>query len=269
MFHVKHHQKVVVLLSSYTMSIKECLDLWVGQESYNLKDKIEKGRVKLFDFDYPIFDPAYKKIFETHFIRTFFTREIGFETDGLFKFHLETWMLVNMPYFNKLFESELITFDPLTNTKIDTTQKKTNDKTQNRTSKTDSTNSGSSEQTSNSNTSDSQFSRHLDSNTPDSRLTITTQDGKGVIEYASNIQENTNKDTKTASATTSATAKDTANVNSSGTGEINEIEDYLESKVGKIGDQSFAAMLNEYRTSFMRIEKQIFREMQELFILVY
>jgi hypothetical protein len=256
-------------MASYTMQLREYIEMWSQNETLSTRDQIEKGRTHLFDFDYPIFDADYKKVFETHFIRTFFTREIGFETEGLFKFHLETWLLVNMPYYNKLFESELITFDPLTNTKIDTTQKKTNDKTQTRSSTTDSTNNGTSEQTSNSDSTDNQFARHLESNTPDSRLTITTDDGKGVIEYASQIQENTNSNTKTSNVTSSATAEDTANVTSSGTGEINEIEDYLESKVGKIGDQTFAAMLNEYRTSILRIEKQIFKEMQELFMLVY
>jgi hypothetical protein len=58
-------------------------------------------------------------------------REIGFETEGLFKFNLETWMIINMPFFNKLFESESLTFDPLTNYKLDTTHNKKADRTSN------------------------------------------------------------------------------------------------------------------------------------------
>jgi hypothetical protein len=256
-------------MASYTMQLREYIEMWSQNETLSTRDRIEKGRTKLFDFDYPIFDADYKKVFETHFIRQFYMREIGFETEGLFKFHLETWLLVNMPYFNKMFQSELIDFDPLTNTKIDTSQKKTNDKLQTRSSKTDSTNNGSSTQTSDGTSSQNKFARHLDSNTPDSRLTITSNDGEGVIEYASNIQENTNKDSQTSNSTSSATVEDTANVTSSGTGEINEVEDYVESKVGKIGDQSYSSMINEYRTTLLRVEKQIFKEMQELFMLVY
>jgi hypothetical protein len=288
-------------MSNYTMPLREYIEMWSQNESLSTRDKIEKGRTKLFDFDYPIFDVSYKKVFETHFIRNFFTREIGFETEGLFKFHLETWLMVNMPYFNKLFESELIAFDPLTNTKQDTTIKKTNDKTQSNTSKTDGTSnttndatnsttgntttSNTENQTANGSQTGSDFNRQLESNTPDSRLTITTNDGAGVIEYASKIQENSDKKTntteetnevthdgtvdKTSTATTHATGEDVTSVTSTGNGTINEIEDYLQSKTGKIGSQTYSSMVNEYRESFLRIEKQMFREMQELFMLVY
>jgi hypothetical protein len=30
--------------------------MWVGEQASSIKDKIELGRAKLFDFDYPIFD---------------------------------------------------------------------------------------------------------------------------------------------------------------------------------------------------------------------
>src|SRR5213595_3196529 len=104
-------------MATYTMELKDYIEQ-VTQDvaTHSTRDRIEIGRPKLFDFDYPIFDPAYKNVFETHFIRNFYMREIGFETEGLFKFYLENWLSVNMPYFNKLFESELIAFDPLTNT---------------------------------------------------------------------------------------------------------------------------------------------------------
>jgi hypothetical protein len=58
-------------------------------------------------------------------------------------------------------------------------------------------------------------------------------------------------------------------VTGSANANINEIEDYIESKVGKTGDQSYSKMLNEYRDTFLRIEKMIFKEMNELFMLVY
>src|SRR5690606_40563614 len=57
-------------------------------------------------------------VFETYFIIHFYMREIGFETEGLFKFYLETWLLVHMPYYNQLFKSELIEYDPLSNSQV-------------------------------------------------------------------------------------------------------------------------------------------------------
>mgnify|MGYP001604760735 FL=1 len=43
-------------------------------------------------------------------------REIGFETVGLFKFKLENKLNEIMPYYNQLYLSERMEFDPLANT---------------------------------------------------------------------------------------------------------------------------------------------------------
>jgi hypothetical protein len=243
------------------MQLREYIEQASQNETLSTRDKIEKGRPKLFDFDYPIFDPAYKKTFETHFIRTFYMREIGFETEGLFKFHLENWLSINMPYFNKMFESELLQFDPLTNTKLDVTKNKTIDRDQSQTTTTDGTN----ESTSTGNATSDSFGRNLESNNPDTRLAITTLDGAGVIQYASGIDEAT----KTTTNDSTGTVNDTTNVTGTASATLDEIENYIENKVGKIGDQSFSKMVVEYRQSLIRVEKMIFKEMQELFMLVY
>jgi hypothetical protein len=243
------------------MQLREYIEQASQYETLSTRDKIEKGRSKLFDFDYPIFDSAYKNVFETHFIRNFYMREIGFETEGLFKFHLENWLSINMPYFNKMFESELLQFDPLTNTKLDVTKNKTIDRDQSQTTTTDGTN----ESTSTGNATSDSFGRNLESNNPDTRLAITTLDGAGVIQYASGIDEAT----KTTTNDSTGTVNDTTNVTGTASATLDEIEDYIESKVGKIGDQSFSKMVVEYRQSLIRVEKMIFKEMQELFMLVY
>jgi hypothetical protein len=256
-------------MSTYTITLKEVIDLYTIDEGANVRDKIELGRTKLFDFDYPIFDESYRKVFETKFIRNFFMREIGFETEGLFKFQLETWLSINMPYFNKLFESELISFDPLSNTKLNDTSTKHHDVTNNQSSLMDGTNSGSTNQTANGSLTEDNFDRQLESDTPDGRLGLTATDGTGVIEYANNIKENNENNSKTSTNTTTGSTNDSSHVTSSSNGTINTTEDYVASKIGKVGSQSFSSMVNEYRDSFIRIEKRIFKEMQELFMLVY
>jgi hypothetical protein len=259
-----------------------------SQDTENLSwdQRIEIGRPKLFDFDYPIFDINYKKVFETHFINNFYMSEIGFETEGLFKFRLKNWMNVNMPYFNKLFESELLDFDPLVNSMTEIRKTKSNDKKQNQTSTMDGnssgtahqTNNGTTHQTSNGTGTEDNFSRNLLSDTPESRLTITSNDGTGVIEYASKIEEDNTNNSKTASNTedgtsnntVDGTSSETSHVGSTSNTSINETEDYLQYIAGKTGDSTFSSMVNEYRSTFLRIEKDIFREMRkELFMLVY
>jgi hypothetical protein len=291
-------------MASYTMQLREYIEMWSqDEEDKSIRDIIETGRPKLFDFDYPLFTPDYKKDFETKFIRQFYMSEIGFETEESFKFHLENWLNINMDYFNNLFKSELIEFDPLTNTKLDVTNNKILDITKN--DQRDITNHSTTDGTSNTindgtsstdvvsgsdsteNVGDSRFNRQLDSDTPDTRLSITPNaDGSGVIEYASKITENKETDTRdvtkhvdgtnNSDTTDHSTSDVTANSVTDGTigdtlvSTTHETDNVTQNKTGKIGDQSYSKMLMEYWETFLRIEKQIFAEMRkELFMLVY
>jgi hypothetical protein len=257
-------------MASYTMQLREYIEqASQDNETMSIRDKIETGRSKLFDFDYPLFDVNYKKVFETHFIRKFYMREIGFETEGLFKFQLETWLLINMPYFNKLFESELITYDPLVNSHMETTHTTTKGKDQTQTSNTKGTSSGTNSENMDNTVTDNRFNRHLDSQTPDSRLTITSNNGEGVIEYASGITEETDSNNTNTSGTTSGNTTGSSNIDGTLSATINETEDYVQSRTGKVGVATYSKMLNEYRNSLLRVENKIFDEMQQLFMLVY
>ncbi|HWI49441.1 MAG TPA: hypothetical protein VNU45_14580 [Rummeliibacillus sp.] len=258
--------------SSYTMQLREYIEHFSQNDSAFMshKDRIEKGRPWLFDFDYPIFDEDYKKTFETNFIRNFYTREIGFETEGLFKFKLENWLRINMPYFNKLFESELIKFDPLKNTDINETSNKKNDKKQNQFSNTTGTSSGTSNTSNSGTATEDDFNRDLLSDNPDTRLTITTNDGEGVIEYASKIEEHNTNNTRSTNSDSDTVSTSKGDVDTTANATMNENETYFNNKIGKAGSQSYSKMLAEYRETFLRIERDIFKEMnKELFMLVY
>lgn len=303
MFHVKQRKRVKTM-ASYTMPLREYIEMWSqDEEDKPIRDIIETGRTKLFDFDYPLFSPDYKKDFETKFIRNFYFSEIGFETEESFKFHLENWLNLNMDFWNNMFKSELIEYDPLTNTKLDSTKNKTLDRTQNDVkdntlhSTTNGTSNTVTDATSDSNTTagtdttegvtDSKFNRHLEMDTPDERLSITPNaDGSGTIEYASRITEDKDSDSRNVTKSTDATNESnttdhatndvTASSTSDGTNNetldstIHETDAITENKTGKIGSQSYAQMVKEYRETFLRIEKQIFAEMRkELFMLVY
>lgn len=68
---------------------------------------------KIFNFNFPIFDESYRRILETKILRHYYTREIGEETVGLWKLRLNTKLNEIMPYYNKLYETELLEFNPL------------------------------------------------------------------------------------------------------------------------------------------------------------
>ena len=74
---------------------------------------------------YPIFDESYRNTLNNKIVTHYYFREIGLPTPDKFNFYLGMRMNEIMPYYNKLYESELIKFDPLitnlttTNEKID------------------------------------------------------------------------------------------------------------------------------------------------------
>lgn len=111
-------------MSKYTTELRFiCETLADKTESVGLNDTtdvINSARPKIFNFQYPIFDVLYKPTLETKILRHFYTREIGQETYGLWKLRLEARMNEIMPYYNKLYQSELLEFNPLYDTDINT-----------------------------------------------------------------------------------------------------------------------------------------------------
>lgn len=91
----------------------------VGYASVN--EVISRSRNKIFSFDYPIFDEDYREILETKIIKHYYTREISAETYGRWKLFLDMRMNEIMPYYNKLYESTLLEFNPLYDVDYSTT----------------------------------------------------------------------------------------------------------------------------------------------------
>lgn len=106
-------------MSKYTTEVRFICESYANLQESEGYDKIpaivERARPKIFDFDYPIFDENYRKTLETKILRHYYTREICCETVGLWKQMLSTKMNEIMPYFNKLYESELLSFNPFYN----------------------------------------------------------------------------------------------------------------------------------------------------------
>ena len=114
-------------MSKYTTQVRRICESYAGNpenlEYAEVKDIIEKARPKVFSFEYPIFDPTYKGVLETKILKHFYTREIAHETVGLWKLRLDTKMNEIMPYYNKLYQSETLQFNPLHDVDVSTTHK--------------------------------------------------------------------------------------------------------------------------------------------------
>lgn len=84
-----------------------------GRGFNSIDEILNECHANIFNFDYPIFDPTYKPTLEKKILRHFYTREICEETVGLWKLRLCDKLNVIMPYYNQMYESALLEFNPL------------------------------------------------------------------------------------------------------------------------------------------------------------
>lgn len=104
-------------MSKYTTEVRFICEMAIPLSEQgdltDVKKAIEAGRKRIFTFNYDLFDPLYKPVIETKFLRHYYVREIGMETVGLWKLRLEDKWNMLLPYYNKLWETELLKFNPL------------------------------------------------------------------------------------------------------------------------------------------------------------
>lgn len=295
-------------MSKYTTEVRYICETLAGlNESVGYADVeqvIKNCLPKVFDFNFPIFDESYRSVLETKILRHYYTREIGLETVGLWKLKLSTKLNEIMPYYNKLYKSELIEFNPLYDVELtrerkiegkgtkdtensenrsgsnntETTQN--NDSTVNETGGDKSTTNGTANGTQNQNTNGNGTNMYSD--TPQGDITD-LQAGR----YLTNatIDSATNTFAGASSDTTTQTTENTNNssVDSSGSVDgttdsdfnskmdgfsattLSNTEDYLEHVIGSNGGESFSKRLNDYRSTFINIDMMVINELEDLF----
>lgn len=295
-------------MSKYTTEVRYICEHFSGlNESvgYNDVEQVIKNCLaKVFDFNFPIFDESYRQVLETKILRHYYTREIGLETVGLWKLKLNTKLNEIMPFYNQLYKSELIEFNPLydveltrerkiegTGTKdtengesrdgenhANTSQSNTNMVTEN--GADNSTVNRTVDGTQNQNTSGSGTNMYSD--TPQGAITD-LQAGKyltnATVDSATNTfggashdstsqtsNNNRNNETNTDGSTDSSNNGDySSSMDGYSNTTLSNTEDYLEHVIGSNGGESFSKRLNDYRETFINIDMMIINELEELF----
>ena len=279
-------------MSKYTTELRFICETSAGltdSEGYtSTRDIIEKSRAKIFDFDYPIFDENYRSVLETKIIKHYYTREIAAETVGLWKLWLDERMNNIMPYYNQLYKSELLEFNPLYDTDITTDSNRKINHEENTTDKnvrTDNLNNKNT-RTDNLATENSHEDHDTDSGTNDNLTAYsdTPQNGlTGVTElnYLTNATKVNGSDNKkhdnngsyntknTGTQVDDATQTGTVSNDGSGTKKYDNTDEYLEHVKGKRGTDSYAKILQEYRKTFLNIDQMIINSLSDLFMGVW
>ena len=275
-------------MSKYTTEVRFICESLTGHDDstgYDDIDSIIQDAIPLiFSFDFPIFDEEYRNVLCTKILRHYYTREIGLETYGLWKLKLQTKLNEIMPYYNKLYESELYKYNPLHDVDMTTTNvgQKTGERTDvqnddrtntfsgSRTSENEQTNVASNENIRNSDSQD----RDMYSDTPQGTLT-----GVDTNTYLANFRKilGTNNTTDKGNATDVAQGKQTTsdqNTESStgrntSIGKTNNTEDYVMHVVGKSAGANYAKMIKDFRDNLLNIDMDIIRDLGELFMLLW
>lgn len=290
-------------MSKYTTELRYILESLTGlQGGYsNVENIIANGIPKLFDFDFPIFDESYRNVLLTKICKHYYTQEIGAETVGLWKLRLDTKLNEIMPYYNQLYKSELLTYNPLYNVDVtihrnskqnDTSSERNNNNyqetnggtnTETHTENGNTTLNGilTNENTSNSTNAFSSNVKDMYSDTPqgtisnvenntyltNARITDTTNNASNTYaEKTSSTSNNTSEDERTINKKTGSEYNKNGNSNTDKNGTFNSTEEYLESIQGKNSGTSFSSLINEYRETFLNIDMMIIDELNTLFI---
>jgi hypothetical protein len=295
-------------MSKYTTEIRFVCETLAGlsesEGGNSVKSIIETASPKFFNFDYPIFDEAYRNTLQTKILKHYYTREIGYETVGLFKLKLDTKLNEIMPFYNQLYKSALLEFNPfydvdltrehkkksegsqdvkgnLTSTDKITTSDKTSHSLMHESDST-STSDGSNHQTNVRSGENTKVQRNLFSETPQGALTgVETET---YLTDARKITDTTNiNETDTLDATTGDTTTQEINSNDSGRVDrdlitnndtnatntsltnINNLEDYIETVKGKQGSGSYSSLLKEFRETFINVDMMVINELNDLF----
>lgn len=286
-------------MSKYTTEVRYICENYVGLDESvgydNVEDVISKARSKVFDFNYPIFDEAYRPVIETKILKHFYTREIGEETVGLWKLRLNSKMNEIMPYFNKLYESELLEFNPLyeadyyregnknrdeDNTRTDNLKQNSKDSGKD-TSKLNTVNSGQDNVSSQSRDKYSEW--NLYSDTPQGGIEgiIGAEDEPSVVDngYLTNATHILHDGDGTTSNGTTVYGGVTDRNGETNYGRENEttntgdtkfkgntLEDYAEHVYGRFPGKSPSKLLMEFRETFLNIDMDVIKELRPLFL---
>lgn len=267
-------------MSKYTTELRFICEHEAGftesQGYSHIEEILTLSAPKIFDFSFPIFDENYRNVLERKILRHYYTREICAETVGLWKHYLSTRMNEIMPYYNKLYETELLDFNPLfdVDLTIDHTFTNIKDGTENGTDKMGGTVADVTHHLNtleDSTVKDATTEEHTTdkySDTPQGALTGVMNDSyltnARKIDSTTDIDDTTTYDrTDTYDGTNTRTYNTTDTTDK--TNRLDTTEDYLEHIRGKRGSFSYAKMIEEYRDVLLNIDMMIIDELKDLF----
>lgn len=248
-------------MSKYTTQVRYICESALGySESADYKsvnDIIQEAIPSIFNFDFPIYDEGYRNVLCTKILKHYYMREIGAETVGLWKLWLDTRLNEIMPFYNQLYKSATIEFNPMHDVDISTEYLKTHD----------GSNDTVGESSENTNGNNTQFVDGSGENTQRNMFSDTPQGALDNVEnetYLTNATKTTNEGSNFSETQNEYDGNRT--VNRSDSVVVSSTEEYIQNVRGKTGGVSYSKRLLEYRNTFLNIDAMIIDELKDLFM---
>ena len=227
--------------SNFTLRLGEII-----AEGYNTDEKLHLDK-------YPIFDDSKRFELNHKILAHYAMREIGYETVEQFLFALGRRMIEIMPYYNKLYLSERLKFEPLLNMDVTSVQ----DNASESQSSAKSTSDESSEQTTTGSNEGAHKQRQVDSTTPDAVLSNNGDYASAVGDV--DVKDKTTTEAKVSGVSHGESSTDFANAKTIGNGTTH---------TSGYSGTSGAALLQAYRDTLLNIDVMVILELQDLFMSV-
>ena len=291
-------------MALYTTQVKTICESALGREYPAGFDEINEVLAQsaplVFNFDFPIWDEAYRLTLETKILKHYYMREIGAETVGLWKLWLDERLNLIMPYYNELYKTTVLEFNPFYDVDLTTEHDGGNKRDGTNTSQENGENEKNTDRTgTNTRSGVNEAERKATvnntgeshdvhqggdvskfSDTPQGSIVDLAKDRyltNATINSNQYTDDNTNKSKQESIGRDKNTNTDVAqfaekdsdktkhNVTKVGK-ELVNTEQYLHHVFGANGNRTYAGKLLEFRTAIINIDKMIIDELADLFL---
>lgn len=253
-------------MSKYTTEVRFICENSAGlsesESADNVDSILDKCWNKVFNFDFPIFDENYRQVLCRKILKHYYTREIAHETVGRWKLALNAKLNEIMPYYNQLYKSELLEFNPFYD--VDLTRSREGSGTSNKTSNNTETNSGTSKNVSSDSGTSNTDTLNRFSDTPQNSM-----DTQGIADSVplTTVTKVNEDNTTTNESTDTLTRNDSKTGN--GTENINNTDKYIETVKGKQGTENYSSLLKKFRETFLNIDMMIIEDCSDCFFTLW
>lgn len=253
-------------MSKYTTEVRFICEnsarLSESEGADNVDSILDKCWNKVFNFDFPIFDESYRQVLCRKILKHYYTREIAHETVGRWKLALNAKLNEIMPYYNQMYKSELLEFNPFYD--VDLTRSKEGSGTSNRTNTNTETSNNETKNVNSSSGRSNTDTLNRFSDTPQNSM-----DTQGIADSVPLTTVTKVNENNTITNESTDTINSSGNRTGNGTEDVNTTDKYIETVRGKQGTQNYSELLKKFRETFLNIDMMIIDECSDCFFTLW